>query len=124
MTNALEVRDVTFTYDGKGAPVIENINLTLKKGELVSLLGVSGGGKTTLFNVIAGLYRPQQGRVLLDGADITGKTGKISYMLQKDMLLPFRTVEDNVALPLILKGKPRRKRKARKIVGQYFEQFG
>ena len=124
MTNALEVRDVTFAYDGKGAPVIENINLTLKKGELVSLLGVSGGGKTTLFNVIAGLYRPQQGRVLLDGADITGKTGKISYMLQKDMLLPFRTVEDNVALPLILKGKPRRKRKARKIVGQYFEQFG
>ena len=121
MMAALEVRDVTFSYDNK-TPVIENINITLQEGELVCLLGVSGGGKTTLFNVIAGLNVPQKGSVLLNGEDITGKTGKISYMLQKDMLLPFRTVVDNVALPLILKGMP--KRKAREKASAMFEQFG
>ena len=59
----------------------------------------AGGGKTTLFNVISGLTEPDEGRVFLDGEDITGKPGRISYMLQKDLLLPYRTVEDNVALP-------------------------
>ncbi len=118
---ALEVKNVTFSYDNV-TPVLENINITLNKGELVCLLGVSGGGKTTLFNVIAGLNRPQQGQVLLNGEDITGSTGKISYMLQKDMLLPFRTVVDNVALPLILRGVP--KRRARQTAGSHFAQFG
>lgn len=118
---ALEVRGVTFSYD-KVTPVIENINLTLNEGELVSLLGISGGGKTTLFNVIAGLEKPQSGSVLLGGEDITGKTGMVSYMLQKDMLLPYRTVEDNVALPLIIKGV--KKREARRIANESFERFG
>ena len=108
---ALEVRDVTFSYDGE-TDVLRNINLTLNDGELVCLLGVSGGGKTTLFNIIAGLNRPQKGCVLLNGEDITGKSGRISYMLQKDMLLPYRTVEDNVALPLIIKGMKKKRQGA------------
>ena len=95
----LNVNNVTFSYDGK-VNVIENINIRLGEGELVCLLGVSGGGKTTLFNVISGLNRPQTGEVLLDGEDITGIPGKISYMLQKDLLLPYRTIEENAALPL------------------------
>ena len=118
---ALEVRGVSFSYDNK-SNTIENINITLNKGEIVCLLGVSGGGKTTLFNVIAGLLKPQQGSVVLNGEDVTGQSGKISYMLQKDMLLPFRTVEDNVAFPLILKGV--KKKEARKHVGEHFAQFG
>ncbi len=101
--HALDIQSVSFSYDGK-TNILENLNLTLHEGELICLLGVSGGGKTTLFNVIAGLNRPQTGKVLLGGEDITGQSGKISYMLQKDMLLPYRTVEDNVALPLIIKG--------------------
>ncbi|MBQ6336914.1 MAG: ABC transporter ATP-binding protein [Ruminococcus sp.] len=117
----LEVRGVTFSYDGV-TNILENINLELRDGELVSLLGVSGGGKTTLFNVIAGLNRPQKGQVLLNGEDITGKTGRVSYMLQKDMLLPYRTVEDNIALPLIIKGT--KKKEARKIVEGQMERFG
>ena len=117
----LEVRDVTFSYDGV-TNILENINLELRDGELVSLLGVSGGGKTTLFNIIAGLLKPQQGRVLIDGEDITGQTGRVSYMLQKDMLLPYRTVEDNIALPLIIKGT--KKKEARKIVEGQMERFG
>lgn len=118
---ALEVRGVSFSYDNI-SNTIENINITLNKGEIVCLLGVSGGGKTTLFNVIAGLLKPQQGSVVLNGEDVTGQSGKISYMLQKDMLLPFRTVEDNVAFPLILKGV--KKKEARKLVGEHFAQFG
>ena len=118
---ALEVQNVTFSYDAQ-TTVLQDVNLTLNKGELICLLGVSGGGKTTLFNVIAGLNRPQQGSVLLHGEDITGQTGRVSYMLQKDMLLPYRTIEDNVALPLLLGGM--KKREARKTVGKHFAQFG
>lgn len=117
----LEVRNVTFSYDGENK-ILNNVNLKLNDGELVCLLGVSGGGKTTLFNIIAGLLEPQQGQVLLNDEDITGQSGKVSYMLQKDMLLPYRTVEDNVALPLIIKGM--KKKEARQKVGGYFEEFG
>ncbi len=117
----LEVRDVTFSYDGV-TTVLKDIDLTLGDGELVCLLGVSGGGKTTLFNIISGLNKPQSGRVLLGGEDITGQTGKVSYMLQKDMLLPYRTVEDNVALPMIIRGM--KKKEARKLAGEHFKSFG
>lgn len=117
----LEVRNVSFSYDNK-VNVIDNINITLNEGEIVCLLGVSGGGKTTLFNVISGLNTPQTGEILLDGENITGQPGRISYMLQKDLLLPYRTVEDNVALPLIIKGM--KKTEARKKVSPHFKEFG
>lgn len=118
---ALEVKNVTFSYDSV-TNILQDVSLTLHDGELVSLLGVSGAGKTTLFNVIAGLNRPQQGQVLLNGADVTGQPGKVSYMLQNDMLLPYRTVIDNVALPLIIKGV--KKKEARQTADKYFERFG
>lgn len=116
----LIVKDVTFSYDQEN--IIEDINIELHDNELVCLLGSSGGGKTTLFNVISGLRTPQKGKVLLDGEDITGQPGHISYMLQKDLLLPYRTIEDNVALPLIIKGE--KKKEARKKAGEFFEEFG
>lgn len=117
----LEVKGVTFSYDNV-TTIIKDINLTLNDGELICLLGVSGGGKSTLFHIISGLNTPQQGQVLLNGEDITGQTGRVSYMLQKDMLLPYRTVVDNVALPMIIKGM--KKKEARRIASGYFEQFG
>ena len=116
----LEVCAVSKTFDGK--PVLEDVSITLNAGELVCLLGVSGAGKTTLFNIISGLVKPDEGKVLLDGEDITGKPGKISYMLQKDLLLPYRTIEDNVALPLLLKGE--KKATAREKAAALFGQFG
>lgn len=116
----LEVRGVSVSYEGK--PVLENISVTLREGELVCLLGVSGSGKSTLFNVISGLLSPDGGRVLLDGEDITGQPGHISYMLQKDLLLPYRTIEDNVALPLLLRGVG--KRAAREEAGKHLAEFG
>lgn len=116
----LKVTDVTLAFDGRN--IIEDINIELHEGELVSLLGASGGGKTTLFNVISGLYTPDKGKVTIDGNDVTGKPGHVSYMLQKDLLLPYKTVEDNVALPLIVKGE--KKKAAREKVSGFFEEFG
>lgn len=116
----LEVRGVSKSFDGK--EVLQDISISLHEGELVCLLGISGGGKTTLFNIISGLLMPDEGQVLLDGEDITGKPGRISYMLQKDLLLPYRTIEDNVALPLILKGI--NKKEARAQASSLFSEFG
>ena len=118
--NKLEVKNISKSFDGK--PVLKDVSIELNRGELVCLLGVSGGGKTTLFNVISGLLSPDNGQVLLDGEDITNQSGHISYMLQKDLLLPYRTIEDNAALPLLLKGE--KKKDARKKVSPLFEQFG
>ena len=116
----LEVRNVSKSFDGR--PVLEDVSLTLKKGELVSLLGVSGGGKTTLFHIISGLLLPDRGQVFLEGEEVTGQPGKVSYMLQKDLLLPHRTIQDNVALPLLLKGVA--KKEARSRAAALFEEFG
>ena len=94
--NKLETKNISMAFDGR--TIIEDISIHVKKGELVSLLGLSGSGKTTLFNCIAGLYQPATGQVLLDGRNITGQTGHLAYMLQKDLLLQHYTIEDNVAL--------------------------
>ena len=116
----LEIKNVTISFGGEA--VIKDINISLAEGELVSLLGKSGSGKTTLFNIISGLSKPDTGQVLLKGEDITNSTGNVSYMLQKDLLLPFRTIEDNVALPLLMNGM--KKKEAREKVSPYFEEFG
>lgn len=116
----LRVSDVTLSYEHEH--VIEDISIELHDQELVCLLGASGGGKTTLFNIISGLYTPDKGHVLLNGEDITGQPGHISYMLQKDLLLPYRTIVDNVALPLLIKGE--KKKAAREKVSVYFGEFG
>lgn len=116
----LEVRDVSKSFGEE--QIISKISLELHEGEIVSLLGVSGGGKTTLFNVIAGLSTPNAGSVWLNGEEITGQPGKVSYMLQKDLLLPYRTILDNVALPLMVRGM--KKKEAREKVLPYFDEFG
>ena len=116
----LTVKHITKTFDGK--KVLEDVSVTLREGELVSLLGISGSGKTTLFNIISGLMEPDEGQVFLDGTDITGKPGSISYMLQKDLLLPFRTVRDNVSLPLLLHGMD--KKQARQKAEELLPRFG
>lgn len=116
----LKVSHVTKSFEEN--KILEDVSIELHDQELVGLLGISGGGKTTLFNVISGLLVPESGQVLLDGKDITGQPGNVSYMLQKDLLLPYRTIEDNVALPLIIKGE--KKKEARKKVQAYFPEFG
>ncbi|HKL98425.1 MAG TPA: ABC transporter ATP-binding protein [Mobilitalea sp.] len=116
----LTANHITVSYDG--VKIIEDISIELLKGEIVCLLGVSGAGKTTLFNVISGLLHPELGTIELDGVDLTGKAGKVSYMLQKDLLLPFKTIQDNVSLPLLIQGV--KKQAARASALRYFKEFG
>lgn len=84
---------------------LEDISFTLAKGRFLTLLGPSGCGKTTLFNIIAGLTAPDRGSVMLEGAPLVLHPGMTGYMLQKDLLLPWRTVADNITLPGTLHGK-------------------
>ncbi len=116
----LRAESITVSYES--TKIIEDICLTLGEGEIVSLLGVSGSGKTTLFNVLSGLSKPDTGRVYLEEKDITGLTGSVSYMLQKDLLLPHYTILDNVALPLTIGGT--KKKEARDKASVYFSDFG
>ncbi len=116
----LSAEHVTKKYGQR--TIIEDIQLELKKGEIVSLLGISGTGKTTLFHILSGLTQPEEGHVYLEGEDITGKPGRISYMLQKDLLFAHKKVIDNVALPLVLKGM--KKSEARTRANELFAEFG
>jgi ABC-type nitrate/sulfonate/bicarbonate transport system ATPase subunit len=90
------VDDVTVRFDG--ALALDHLSLEIGRSEFVSIVGPSGSGKSTLFNVVSGLQRPSSGRVLLGGRDITGETGHVGYMLQKDLLIPWRTVVGNIVL--------------------------
>ncbi len=92
---------------------LEGVDLHLGAGEFVSIVGPSGCGKSTLLDVLAGLVRPTAGTVLLDGAEPDGLLGSIAYMPQKDLLMPWRTVLDNVALGLEMDGIPRREARER-----------
>jgi ABC-type nitrate/sulfonate/bicarbonate transport system ATPase subunit len=112
--------NITKNYDGE--PVVKDISLELHRGGFISLLGPSGVGKTTLFNVLAGVDKPDGGNVFLNGENITGAGGKVSYMLQKDLLLEYRTVLDNVILPLLIRGK--KKKSAREYAAGFFSMFG
>lgn len=84
--------------------IIKNLQLQVNKGEFVSILGPSGSGKSTLFSLIGGILSPDNGTILLEGENINGKTGAISYMPQSPSLLPWKTVLQNVLLGQELKG--------------------
>jgi ABC-type nitrate/sulfonate/bicarbonate transport system ATPase subunit len=103
-------------------PVLDGVSLTVAPGEFVAVVGPSGCGKSTLFDVVAGLEPPDAGRVLVDGADATGRTDAFAYMPQQDLLFPWRTVLDNTTLGLEVAGL--RRRAARERARPLFAQFG
>ncbi|MBL8219557.1 MAG: ABC transporter ATP-binding protein [Bryobacterales bacterium] len=104
MQSAIEVRAAGRRFDGYVA--LENINLTVKAGTFVSLVGPSGCGKSTLLNLIAGLLTPTAGSVLVFGEPLRGLNRRAAYMFQQDALLPWKTVSQNIALGLELRGEP------------------
>ena len=91
------------------------VTLSIPQGRFVSLIGPSGCGKSTIFNIIAGLLEPTAGRVLIDGIEATGTIGRVGYMLQKDLLLPWRSVLDNVILGMEIQGVPLREARGRAL---------
>src|SRR4051794_28587607 len=102
------VADVSMTFKTPTGAfhALAPVALSIPQGRFVSLIGPSGCGKSTIFNIIAGLLEPSAGRVMIDGIDATGTIGRVGYMLQKDLLLPWRTVLDNVILGMEIQGKP------------------
>ena len=110
MSNArLLISGLRYAYvadSGKAVDALAKVDITLQPKDFVSLIGPSGCGKSTLFNIIAGLLLPDQGEVKLDGADIVGRPGSVAYMMQRDLLLPWRTVLENVTLAPEIAGKP------------------
>ena len=87
---------------------IEGVSFDVREGTFLSILGPSGCGKSTLFNLIAGLSQPTEGDITIGDLSVIGKPGQVGYMLQKDLLLPWRTIEDNIILGQTLHGISRR----------------
>jgi NitT/TauT family transport system ATP-binding protein len=109
-SGALTLSNMTHVF-GTGPEAVTavvDISIEVGGGQFASIIGRSGCGKTTLFNIVAGLLTPSRGRVLLDGEEITGRAGFVAYMLQKDLLLPWRTIIENVVLGLELAGVSKR----------------
>lgn len=113
----LEIRDLAYGYDQQ--MVIQDVNLQVAAGQTVAILGRSGVGKTTLFNLIAGILPVQSGSISLAGQPLA--PGQVSYMLQKDMLFEHLTLVDNVALPLVVSGV--KKSQARAEAKQLLQEF-
>ncbi|WP_062349622.1 ABC transporter ATP-binding protein [Herbidospora yilanensis] len=104
--SALEIGGVAKSFGS--LHVVEDVSLRVGKGEFVSIVGPSGGGKSTLFHIVGGLLTPDRGTVTIDGHDAVGRRGLIGYMPQQPALLPWRTVEDNIVLAREIAGEPRR----------------
>lgn len=102
----LVVEHVAKSYEigGLMVPVIGNLSLTLREGEIVSIVGPSGCGKTTLLNTLCGLLAPDAGRIRWHGREVFGQPQNVGYMLQKDLLLPWRTALGNAMLGLEIRG--------------------
>lgn len=119
----LELRNVTVSYPAAGGgtlTALAGMDLQVAQGELVALVGPSGCGKTTVLNVLAGQVTPVSGVVRLAGEPVKGVLPSVGYISQADTLLPWRTVLDNVALAMELRGadKTVRREKARALMAQ------
>jgi NitT/TauT family transport system ATP-binding protein len=96
-----------------GVTAVESVSLAIRDGEVVSLIGPSGCGKSTLLNMGSGLYLPTAGEVFVDGQAVTKPNPQVAFMLQKDLLLPWRTIRENVALGLEIRGTDAARRRER-----------
>ena len=105
---ALEYRNVTKAFGSKGdgnlLTAIKDISFTAAEGEFVAIVGPSGCGKSTMLNMTAGLYQPTEGEVFVSGQKVTSPNSHVGFMLQKDLLLPWRTIEQNVCFGLEARG--------------------
>jgi NitT/TauT family transport system ATP-binding protein len=111
----IEIRNISKTF-AKGDELVEavrDIDLDVAAREIVAVIGPSGCGKSTLLNMIAGLYPPTRGRIVYRGTPVSDVNTSVGYMTQKDNLLPWRTVRDNIAFPLELAGVSRAERFAK-----------
>ena len=98
MKKTLEIKNLSYSFGEN--PILKDINIYVKENEMVAIVGSSGVGKSTLFNLIAGVLKKQTGEITIDGSN--DYIGKVAYMLQKDLLFEHKTIINNVILPLII----------------------
>lgn len=98
MKKTLEIKNLSYSFGDNH--ILKDINIYVKENEMVAIVGSSGVGKSTLFNLIAGVLKKQSGEIIINGSD--NYIGKVAYMLQKDLLFEHKTIINNVILPLII----------------------
>ena len=117
----LEYRNVSMRFvqaAGRSLTAVSGVSLSVRDGEVVSLIGPSGCGKSTLLNIGSGLYAPSEGEAFVDGERVEGPNAHVAFMLQKDLLLPWRTIAENVMFGVEIQGLPivERKRRAQDLL--------
>ena len=98
MKNILDIKNLSYSFGNN--PILKDINIHVNENEMVAIVGSSGVGKSTLFNLIAGVLKKQVGEITINGSE--DYIGKVAYMLQKDLLFEHKTIINNVILPLII----------------------
>ena len=102
--SALEFEGVSYQYPGEDFDIVDNLSFRVEPGSFHCIIGVSGCGKSTIFRMTNGLLRPKRGIIRVEGEPVAGRKGYCGYMPQKDLLFPWRSVWENVALPLEIRG--------------------
>lgn len=110
--NKILLKNISKSFENM--EILKDVTIHVNSGELVSVLGPSGSGKSTIFNILTNIIKADNGEVTVNG--------DISYMYQKDMMVPWKKVIDNVGIPLVFKGKS--KKEARLEVEKYINTFG
>jgi len=123
-TPRIELRHVSKIFSGidHAVPALEDVSFKVMPGEFVTIIGASGSGKSTLFNLCVGLLEPDEGEILIDGERPENRAGMVGYMPQRDLLLPWRSVLNNVLIPLEIQGIP--KRESRQKALEMLPHFG
>jgi len=119
MASVLDLVGVTKRFAAKGGgsalTAIERVSMSVRDGEFVAVVGPSGCGKSTILNLVAGLDAPSEGRILLNQVPVEGPNPSVGFMLQKDLLLPWRTIVHNVEFGLEARSISRADRRARAL---------
>lgn len=105
MSTHISIDYITHTFKGQSAPTLTDVELTIKPGQQVALIGRSGCGKSTLLNMLAGLLMPSEGCVRMSGHTVTGPSAKWNMMFQRPSLYPWMSVRQNAELGLVFAGK-------------------
>ena len=113
--SVLEFDRVSYQYPGEDFDIIDRLSFSVERGSFHCIIGVSGCGKSTIFRMTNGLLQPKCGEIRVDGAPIAGQKHYCGYMPQKDLLFPWRTVGENLALPLEIRGGMSKKEQREKI---------
>ena len=120
----LEAKDIrkSFFFKNSLVVVLDNLQFQITAGQFVSIIGPSGCGKSTFLELLAGITKPDKGNIVLEGVDITGKTGYLGYMPQDDLLFPWLTTMQNILLPV--KVKNGNEKEAKKKIMELLPLFG